>query len=182
MIRWLPIPIFICSCITAYDYYANPTGWYDLALFFLPLTIILTVLYLSRLPTETASEAPHVDWQPFTRWHGLAIIVGLGCFVMIAQVQGTYPAVLAFLFGMHHAYQFLLWLLGIGLMTWGMAGGFPQQPGWQAFRRWTQQSDARGLLLIILLGLLVRVVWLDSAIHFYNDEANFASASAIMAS
>lgn len=176
MTRWLPIPIFMTSCIVAYDYHFNPTGWYDLALFFLPLTIILTLLLMRGLGAQALSQADKTDWQPFTRWHMIAILVALICFFLIAQVQSTYPALMPFLFGMHHAQQFALWIIGISLIIWGMTGGIPVRSMWDTFRHWSTTSDARWILLFVVLGMIVRTLALESAIHYYTDEANFASA------
>ena len=176
MSRWLVIPIFIAACIVTYDYHINPTGWYDLALFFLPLTIILTLLMLRGLPSEPPDAPDLVRWQPFTRWQILSSVLGVLCFMVISQTQGTSPTSLAFLFGMHHAHQFALFLLGVVLITWGMTGGLSLSEGWRQFRIWMHESDAKWLLLIILSGLFVRTVALESAIHYYTDEANFTWA------
>lgn len=176
MTRWLPVPIFITSCIVTYDYHVNPTGWYDLALFFLPLTMLLTILMLRRLPPEPPELRDPVNWQPFTRWQMMLPVIGVICFLVIAQVQGTFPLVLGFLFGMHHAHQFALFVCGLILIIWGMTGGFSLSEGWRQFRTWTHESDAKWLLLFIVLGLFVRTLALESAIHYYTDETNFASA------
>jgi len=176
MTRWLLIPITLASCIVAYDYHFNPTGWYDLSLFFLPLTMLLTILLLRRLPDD-AIKTPHVEnWQPFTRWQTILPIVGVLCFMVIAQVQGTFPLVLSSLFGMHHAHQFTLFMIGIGLIIWSMTGGFSLANGWRQFRTWTHEPDAKWLLLFIIMGLIVRTIALESTIHYYTDETNFATA------
>jgi len=174
--HWLPIPIMITSCIVVYDYHINPTGWYNLALFFLPLTIILTILMLRRLPPDTSNASESVNWRPITRWQIVLSILGLLCFWMIAIVQGTSPTTLVFLFGIHHAHQLALFIIGIVLITWGMTGGLSISGSWRQFRIWAHESDAKWLLLIVLLGLFVRTVALDSAIHYYTDEANFTWA------
>lgn len=174
--RWLPIPILICAGIVVYDYHFNPTGWYDPALFFLPLTIIMTVLLMRRLPEVTLSVPQPVIWQPFTRRQIALTVAGVGCYFVVAQVQGIAPALLPFLFGMHHAHQFAIWVIGTGLIIWGMAGGLPIRQGWQGFRHWIQEGDARWILLFMLVGLIMRTIALENAIHYYVDETNFASA------
>lgn len=176
MSRWLLILIFITSCIVSYDYYFNPTGWYDPALFFLPLTIVLTILLQRRLPANTPEQPDAVNWKPFTRTQMILPVVGVICFMVIAQVQGTYPLVLSFWFGMHHAHQFALFIIGISLIIWSMTGGLSLSDGWRQFRTWTDESDAKWILLFIILGVIVRTLLLESAIHYYTDETNFASA------
>ena len=176
MTPWLLIPIMIASCIVAYDYHFNLTGWYDPALFFLPLTMLLTILMLRRLPDDTPKTAPVENWRTFTRWQVILPIMGVLCFMVIAQVQGTYPLILSSLFGMHHAHQFALFIIGCGLIIWGMAGGFALGEGWRQFRVWTGESDAKWILLFMILGLIVRTLALETAVHYYIDETNFASA------
>jgi len=180
MTRWLPIPIFIASCIATYDYHMNPTGWYNLALFSVPLTMLLTVLMLRALPADTPTLPNRVSWQPFTRRHLTLLIGGIGCFIVIAQVHGDHPLLLGFLFGMPHAHQFFLFIVGIILITWGMTGGITLTDGWQKCRSWTHESDAKWLMLFILLGLIVRSLSLESAIHYYTDEANFATGVTLL--
>ena len=176
MTRWLPIPIFMASFVVVYDYHVNPTGWYDLALFFLPLTIILTIFMVRRLPSDTPASSDPASWRPFTRRHLVFAVLGVICFLIVAQVQATYPLLLAFLFGMHHAHQLFLFVLGVLLIIWGMTGGVSFREGWRKFRAWTREPDAKWILLFILIGLFVRTIALDWAIHYYTDETNFASA------
>lgn len=164
MIRWLPIPILICSCIAAYDYYGNPTGGYFLALIFLPLTIILTLLLMRGLRTELPQQVVEVEWQPFTRWQIATVLLGIVCFVLIAVIS------------LHHALQFVLWLCGVGLIARGMAGEMQWQHTVRLFRLWMFESDARWLLLIILVGLFARVFMLETAIPTYVDETQFAKS------
>ncbi len=176
MTRWLLIPILIMSGIVTYDYRINPTGWYDPALFFLPLTVILTIFMIRRLPSDTSEHTQSVTWKSFTRLQIALTLLGVSCFVILAQVQGIAPMVLGFLFRMPHAHQLALFLLGVGLIIWGMTGGFLVSDGWRQFHRWAHEPDAKWLLLIIVFGLFVRVIALESAVHYYVDEANFASA------
>jgi len=103
-------------------------------------------------------------------------VIGVLCFMVIAQVQGTYPLVLGFLFGMHHAHQFALFVIGISLIIWSMTGGLSLSDGWRQFRTWTRESDAKWILLFIILGVIARTLMLETAIHYYTDETNFATA------
>lgn len=176
MIRWLPLPILIASCVVVYDYHINPTGWYDLALFFLPLTLILTIVLTRHLPNATEPSIESVAWQKFTRPQVILTSIGLLCFIVLAQAQGKTPGLLQFVFGMHHAHQFFLFMLGIICITWGMMGGIPIRHSWRSFRFWASETDAKWLFLIVGIGLFVRVIALDSAIHYYVDETNFADA------
>jgi hypothetical protein len=176
MSRWLLILILITSGIVTYDYHFNPTGWYDPALFFLPLTMLLTVLMLRRLPAETPNLSHTVTWQPFTRWQIIVATMGVICFAVVALAHSSNSSVFKFLLGMHHAHQLTLFLIGISLIIWGMTGGLRLPESWRQFRMWTHESDAKWLLLFILLGLFVRTLALESAIHYYVDEINFSSA------
>jgi len=176
MHRWLIFPLIISACFVVYDYYVNPTGWYDLALFFAPVTFILTMLLMRRLPLGTSSDIDTVEWQPLTRGQVIATIAGIVCFFLVLQVQGDEPQLLGFLFGMHHAHQLLLFALGILLIGWGMAGGLHLTGAWQAIRRWITSSDAKWVLVFVVIGLFIRSISLETAVQYYTDETNFASA------
>lgn len=176
MRRWLLAPIFVLSCIAGYDYYVNPTGWYSLALMALTVMMGLIYLFQRRITSAPPEETLRQTWQPFLYWHNVSIITGIICFLCIIQVQGHQPLQLAIFYGMSHKLQFVLFLIGISCITWGMAGGFDPQSASKALRRWLSTSEARWLILFTLMGFLIRVIGLDEAVRNYVDEAHFAQA------
>jgi len=176
MIRWLLIPLLIISGLASYDYHINPTGWYDIALFCVPLTIILTILLWRKHDTPDNEIANTVSWRPITRWQIILVIIGLGCFVLLSQAQGQGPGYLPFMFKAHHAHQFALFIIGVVTITWGMMGGVSAGEIRRGIGHFLRDSSWGWVLLLMVVGLLVRVVWLETAIHYYTDETNFASA------
>lgn len=172
MSRWLPILILLCSSIVAFDYHVNPTGWYTLASVFLPLTLILTTLLLRGLSADAQLQSEHIAWQPFTIGQLMLLSLGVCGLVGVAYIQRTESPI----FAVHHTHQFFAWLISMGLVTWGMTGGFPRDVIWQEFRIWIQKRNAHWLLLIILLGFLVRLFDLHGGVTIYVDEGAFARA------
>jgi len=171
--RWLPLLILITSCIVTVDYYFNSTEGYYLALFFLPMTIILTGLLLRHIPTPIP-EAEPATRQSFHIWQIIFCTVGVFCFWVISQAHSGFIPTWTFLDKIPHHDQFILWLLGIGLTALGITGGLPLRRARQIIGHWLSESDTRWLLLIILIGFFVRIISLGTAIPNYIDEANFA--------
>jgi len=177
MTRWLLIPLVLISGLASYDYHNNPTGWYDIALFAVPLAVILTILVLRHLPTETSSDDRTITWRPFTRWQIGLVMVGIACFVLLSQAQGrANVGFLPFMQGAHHAHQFALFIVGAVAITWGMSGGVSLVDLRTFIGTVRQDSAWRWIVLFMVVGLLVRVVWLETSVHYYTDETNFASA------
>lgn len=165
----------IFAVITTGDYLLNPTRWYDVALFCLPLTILFTLLTLRNLPDEPQTQPETLDWQPLT-WRQIAMAgVGLLLLFLVSQAQGRVPTVIAFVFGMHHGVQLALVVGGMGLILGGMAGGIRVYIGWEKVSEWMRSADARWLLLFVIIGAVARGYALGTAVHFYTDETNFAT-------
>jgi 4-amino-4-deoxy-L-arabinose transferase-like glycosyltransferase len=169
----LPLFALISGCIATYDYYFNPTTYYHLASFFLPFTVILTILLVRRLP-NLIPEPEQAAGESFRVWRLLLCLVGLLCFWIIGQIHTPFTPIWTFLYKLPHQYQYVLWVLGMALVTWGISGGLPIRRIPQILRQWASDSDSRWLLMIILLGFVVRIVLLDSAVPNYIDEALFA--------
>ncbi|GEM_PF-1161256 len=175
MTHWLLIPLLITSGIATFDYHANPTDWYDLALFFVPITLALTILIWRKQATpEIPSQS--VQWKPFRPWQIGLCAFGLLCFAILSQAQGNIPGFLPFMFGAHHAHQFALFIIGITAITWGMTGGFTLTDIKTSLYQLTNDRAWRWVLSFMLIGLCVRIIWLETAVHYYTDETNFASA------
>lgn len=174
MTGWLLLPIVIAVGITTYDYRINPTGWYDLALFFFPLSICLTVFLWHKLPALHNTLPEQVSWQSFTRWQIGVVLLGLLCFVILAQSQGRGARILQFTSGMHHAQQFALFIVGSSLITIGMTGLSLKDI--RQVVDWRHDPAVKWIVLLMIVGLCIRVIWLESAVHYYTDESNFVSA------
>lgn len=88
----------------------------------------------------------------------IATLVGLGCLLLMAEGNSPHGEM-----GFHM--QFALWLSGVLLVAWGMSAWRP--------RRLAVDRDLLPLLAIMLLGLLLRLVDLEGALHIFVDEMNF---------
>lgn len=161
----LAVLAVITGSIATYDYYANPTDWYDFAMLFLPITVGLTILILRRLPQNEPINIEPVVWENIKMWQVVVCMLGIICFMVLAVLHRPIYEIV------DNNVQFVLWLSGLICVVLGITGGLPAEH----IRGWLKESDARWLALIILIGFLVRVILLETAIINYVDESNFAN-------
>lgn len=173
--RWLLLPLLIAGGLATFDYHINPTGWYDLALFVVPLIVVLTILIWRKHPNPLP-EIQTVTWRPVTRWQIALCLIGVVCFVVLSQAQGRDVGFLPFMYKAHHGEQFFLFVLGVASITWGVTGGITLTGIRAGVGAVVADKTWRWILLLMVVGLVVRVVWLETAIHYYTDETNFADA------
>lgn len=102
-----------------------------------------------------------------SRW--IWVILGVLALLALSETNGEILGI-GFLQQISHSIQVVLLIAGIGLVVWGLGGteGLYFTVNWWAM----------GLLMLItLVGLFLRIWKLESAVHHFIDEANFASVT-----
>ena len=120
---------------------------------------LLTARY--REPLLTLTDTPI---QPL-RSNGLVVFTGVLLLALVAAINSNLLGIQSLLVVTTHI-QFILWLLGIVLMTWGLSG---------TPRFWSLRISREMLLLIVfaVLAFGVRMYHLDTAIRASIDEVHF---------
>ncbi len=141
---------------------------------------LLGALILARGRTDTYAKPPRVAFRFRNRraWHWLAVVIGALCLLLMADATGPIPGRIPQTWGMAHDLQFILWLIGLILVTWGMAGArfIPRRHN-RLFRE--LGTPRREWLLVMgmtILAFVLRVVALEDAVHLYIDETHFINA------
>ncbi|MCU0465579.1 MAG: glycosyltransferase family 39 protein [Anaerolineae bacterium] len=145
---------------------ANASG-----LAFMGLTIaaaFASQYFAAPFPTPTPVYAPQPE-PNLTRWHILSALIGLGFLAFVAEVNANEFHIPALTHVTYNT-QFVLWVVGIILMTVGV-GGARWQTDWLA-RHWRECAFVAALTV----GALVLRAHNLAAIQSFVDELNFSTA------
>lgn len=116
------------------------------------------------LPVTNRRLTPH----HLTRIQRLCALTGVVLLTIVMLISARHLTWLL-PFGLPHDLQMLFFLGGMALIVVGFGGVTPRRPG-----RLTLSRGMVALLLVTLLALLLRLWRLDTAIHLFVDELNFA--------
>jgi hypothetical protein len=113
------------------------------------------------------------------RFAWLPAILGVVSLLLVAEISGNLLR-LRYQDHVTHHTQFALLVIGVVLVVVGFSGGICWRETERSFRRLRNWRSGAGLTalalgLITLLGLALRLWRLETAVHFFVDEINFAN-------